>query len=374
MSQSNSLSITDPFADVTLSEEKINKSIFTKENVIIKYEIYGMVAGGKDEHNKTDTLFYRLSLGTEAQKRFSSATKTIATADLQLRLVYRENPLDTIADYSAYSADKLELEIHNAYLDFFNILGSAGQMNLRIGRFYLPFGLNQQTDTHGTILQLSNPHIFGTERDWQFAAYGTLNEYFDYQTAWLAGAGHQSRFKGQDGIGAVRISMGNKWLFEDGLEGGISFASGEMINMVGTHQTTHKEMSNDTITRITAGGIDLRKRLNTEKGIFTITMEAVTGKKENNKIRSILGQIDGLNNKRTWGASAQVFYYKESMPDNNIKDINEEDVRAVFLITRYFRNDPANASLHWIATGIETKIRGENDDNVLGLFQYYRYW
>ena len=57
-------------------------------------------------------------------------------------------------------------EYHNFYVDLYNVFNpvlsdsergrNAGRFNIRAGRFYVPFGLNLQTDTHGTVLQLSN--------------------------------------------------------------------------------------------------------------------------------------------------------------------------------------------------------------------------
>ena len=52
-----------------------------------------------------------------------------------------------------------------------------GRFNFRAGRFYVPFGLNLQTDTHGTVLQLSNEQNLGFERDWYTGFWGSSDTF-----------------------------------------------------------------------------------------------------------------------------------------------------------------------------------------------------
>ncbi|MEK6632822.1 MAG: hypothetical protein AABY94_05850, partial [Nitrospirota bacterium] len=124
----------------------------------------------------------RQSIGFEALKKFSSATATLASIDFQGRLVRRDgfNPVQN--DMEGQGRPGWAFEYHNAYLDLYNVLNpllsdeqrsaTVGHFNLRAGRFYVPFGLNLQTDTHGTVLQLSNDRNFGFERDWYTGFWG----------------------------------------------------------------------------------------------------------------------------------------------------------------------------------------------------------
>lgn len=46
----------------------------------------------------------------------------------------------------------------------------------------------------------------------------------------LLGAGPDWELEGQSGLGAARLALNNRWLFERGLEGGVSFAAGERVD------------------------------------------------------------------------------------------------------------------------------------------------
>ena len=85
---------------------------------------------------------------------------------------------------------------------------NVGRFNFRAGHFYVPFGLNLQTDTHGTVLQLSNERNFGFERDWHAGVWGSINRHLNYDAYYLTGSGYDLKFKGQSGLGAVRVSLG----------------------------------------------------------------------------------------------------------------------------------------------------------------------
>src|SRR5437868_6411103 len=87
--------------------------------------------------------------------------------------------------------------------------------------FHDTFGLNLQTDTHGTILQLSNEKNFGFERDWYTGLWGIISEDFNYDAYYLAGSGYDLKYKGQSGLAAARLSLSNKYSSENGIEGGL---------------------------------------------------------------------------------------------------------------------------------------------------------
>lgn len=357
----------DPFAGVepAVPEASANAAASGwRENLLFRKEVYLLWTGGEDDFEETDRLSSRLSAGFEIQKKFSTETKTVASFNYQGRVVYRDHALRTAADPMGMDADAWEYETHNAYVDFYNLLGDPGRFNLRAGRFYLPFGLNAQTDTHGTLLQLSNDRLFGADRDWQVTAYGNASEHLDYLAGYVFGAGPDQKLDGQAGMAVGRIGFNNDYLFERGLEAGVSGAFGERID---------PHAGSDGPLRTWRLGADLRQRLDSEIGPFTLTGEAATGEDEAATVWSGLAQADWLHPGRSWGLAAQYFLFERERAEGGHADGTDE--RASLVLTRYFRNDIGNAALHWIALALEQQIQTpESGEDTLAAVQYYRYW
>jgi hypothetical protein len=357
----------DPFADVRPAAPDPVASqpdSWWRDNLLFRKEIYWSETGGTDDFEETHDVYSRISAGFEIQKRFATATKTVAAFDYQGRVVYRNHVLDTAADPMGMDAQRWEYETHNAYAEFYNLWGDPGRFNLRAGRFYLPFGLNSLTDTHGTLLQLSNDRVFGTERDWQLTAYGNATEHLDYMAGYVLGTGPDQDMDGQAGMAIGRIGLGNSALFAHGLEGGLSGAYGERLD---------PHIQNIGAILTWRAGADLRKRFDSGVGPFTLTGEGAVGEDERAPTWSGLAQADWLHPGRSWGLAAQYFYF-ERQPEEPAR-ADEIDARASLVLTRYFRNDVGNSSLHWIAFGLEQQIETPaGDDDTLLTAQYYRYW
>ena len=76
---------------------------------------------------------------------------------------------------------------------------------------------------------------------------------------------------------------------------------------------------------------------------------------------------------RRWGVAAQYFYFERERLEAD--HAGEVDERASLVLTRYFRNDVGNSSLHWVALGMEQQFHTpEGDEDTLLTTQYYRYW
>ena len=59
--------------------------------------------------------------------------------------------------------------------------------------------------------------------------WGSINKNLNYDAYYLTGSGYDLKFKGQSGLGAVRISLGNRYSSQYGLEGGVSVLAGERL-------------------------------------------------------------------------------------------------------------------------------------------------
>jgi hypothetical protein len=352
---------SDPFAGVepaktapaTVSGGSGFKRFFT-DNFGFREEVMSQF-----DTNQDGDFASRQSVGFEVLKKFSTATSTIASFDFQGRLVRRDgfNPVSN--DMEGATRPGWAFEYHNFYADFYNVFNplmgdsaksqNVGRFNFRVGRFYVPFGLNLQTDTHGTVLQLSNEENFGFERDWYAGFWGRINKHLNYDLYYLAGSGYDLKFKGQSGLAALRLSLANQYSSRYGLEGGVSVIAGERLAM------------NNMPLRTRRVGADARYRRAVPAGLVTLTTELSGGRDANDPVFTQLYQAEYLRASRRWGLSTQ--YRRRQSEDSIIGEF-----------AWYFRNDVAGSNLHSIRLNVERKLHMASlpPHTVLTL-QYYLY-
>ncbi|MDD4870703.1 MAG: hypothetical protein PHR77_09085 [Kiritimatiellae bacterium] len=377
----------DPFAGISAATGKVSTaadenafSRFTHDNFTFKKEIFSQFAWS-DEAPSSSNIYSRQSIGFEILKKFSTRTSTYAAFDLQMRLVRRDHFLPVVNDMEGADRDGFYTEYHNVYADFYNILNplmsdktrgdNAGRFNLRVGRSYVPFGINLQTDTHGTLLQLSNEENFGFERDWGAGLWGSLTPDLDYNVSYLLGSGYDMSFDGQHGLAVTRLSLAGKYLNNYGLEGGLSFMTGErLMKSTAIKHTGNKPRREDTDTVDTIReGVDGRYTHIVPGGTMSLTAELSTGQDDDDDIFGQLYQADFLNHSRKWGLASQ--YRRFSRDTEN--DLADESLFGEF--TWYFRNDVGNTTLHWVKLNIEKQLeQQEGQNDVIVSVQYYRYW
>jgi hypothetical protein len=370
----------DLFADVAPgadSAQAISHRSWLKEffsdNFAFKKEIMSLFDDDLD-----GSLASRQSVGFDLLKRVSGATSSLASFDFQGRFVRRDGYNVIPSDMEGAARPGWAFEYHNLYLDLYNVLNpvlddsgrarAVGKLNFRVGHFYVPFGLNLQTDTHGTLLQLSNGEDFGFERDWYAGFWGALNRHLNYDAYYLAGSGYDLKFKGQSGLGAVRISLSNKYSSEYGLEGGFSLIAGERL----APQMQDSAIQGGDIAgssrplKTQRAGIDARYRHTAPRGVLTFTGEFSGGRDGANPVRMQLGQADYLRASRRWGFAAQFRHRTEAgMPDNS---------SAIGEFTWYFRNDVGNTNAHWITLNVERQLHSAAlRPHTVVTLQYYFY-
>jgi len=379
--------VPDPFAGVSAATgvvataaDESTVSGFTHDNFTFKKEIFSQFSRS-DEAPASSNIYSRQSIGFEILKKFSTSTSTIAAFDIQMRLVRRDHFLSTANDMEGVDRDGFYTEYHNIYADFYNILNplmpdktrgdNAGRFNLRVGRSYVPFGINLQTDTHGTLLQLSNEEDFGFERDWGAGLWGSLTPDLDYNVSYLLGSGYDIAFDGQHGLAVSRLSLAGKYLNNYGIEGGLSFLSGQRLV-----KNTLMDNLGDVISRADTrtvdtirGGLDGRYTHVVPGGTMSLTAELNAGKDDDDDAFGQLYQADYLDHSRKWGLASQ---YRRFLRDNENRKA-DESLFGEF--TWYFRNDVGNTTLHWVKLNIEKQLeRQEGPKDVIVSVQYYRYW
>lgn len=344
----------DPFAGLSPNPEPVQPApaprsplrAFFTENFGFRKEVMSQFTWNEEGHAAS-----RQSLGFEVLKKFSTATATVAAFNFQGRFVRRDGFNPVRNDMEGQTRPGWFFEYHNAYLDIYNIAGRrapVGRVNLRAGRFYLPFGLNLQTDTHGPVLQLSNDRNFGFERDWYTGLWGSLNRHLNYDAYYLAGSGYDLHWKGQRGLAAIRLSLASLYSNRYGLEGGVSYLNGERLDMerrvIGTRRA----------------GLDARYRRTVRAGLLTLTGEASRGDDNGHPVTMLLNQAGYLHRSRRWGADLQYRRFAEKG--------FEKDAALIAEFTWYFRNDVGNSNLHWVKWNVE-----HNRQRTIFTLQYYFY-
>jgi hypothetical protein len=288
----------------------------TTENLSFKKELYGQLTWSANT-DLEDSLYSRQSAGFELLKKFSTRTATIAAFDVQVRMVRRDHFLETLNDMEGLERGEWFLEYHNVYWDLYNVFNWAlsdaargehtGRFNLRVGRFYLPLGLNLQTDTHGTLLQLTNDRNLGFERDWLAGFWGSLTPDLSYDLYWLAGSGYDLSFKGQCGLLGARLSLGNKYRVEHGLEAGVGFAGGERLahSALMRSPAVAADSRGNNVVRGWRAGLDVRYSHTVPTGLLTFTTELTAGQDEPDWVWTQLHQFEYLHRSRRFGLAAQ---------------------------------------------------------------------
>jgi hypothetical protein len=372
----------DPFADLTAAPPTEQTAAsqpwwksFFKENFGFRKEIMSQFDVSTTDGNGAS----RQSLGFEVLKKFSNETSTIASFDFQGRLVRRDgwNPVQN--DMEGANRLGWTFEYHSVYLDFYNVLNPllnddqrgkyAGRFNFRLGRFYVPFGLNLQTDTHGTVLQLSNEENFGFERDWYTGFWGSLNRHLNYDAYYMAGSGYDLKYRGQSGLGALRISLSNKYSYDYGLEAGLSVIGGERISQESSERlypnmtsvfTNYRPIGTKRI------GIDGRWRHAVPRGLLTFTNEISGGKDDSRALFVQLHQAEYLHSSRRWGVATQFRNLHQNGAGIDASVSGE--------ITWYFRNDVGNSNSHWIKLNVEHQLEQiSHRPTTVVTLQYYFY-
>lgn len=369
------LKAPEPIAPVSRSW----RQTFFKENFGFRKEVMS-----EFDTNENGEFASRQSVGFEVLKKFSTATSTVASFDFQGRLVRRDGFNPVLNDMEGASRGGWVFEYHNLYLDVYNALNpllseeqrkqSVGRFNFRAGRFYVPFGLNLQTDTHGTVLQLSNERNFGFERDWYAGLWGSVNKHINYDAYYLVGSGYDLKYKGQSGLGALRLSLSNKYLSEYGFEGGVSLLGGERLSPQANERVStmpalsspREGASKASPMKTERAGVDSRYRHTAPKGLFTITTELSGGRDASDPVFGQLHEAEYLHASRRWGVATQYRRFRQ--------DAAGADASIIAEVSCYFRNDVGNSNSHWLKLNIERQTeRIQGPPHTVVTLQYYVY-
>ncbi len=353
------------------SQSLSNSIRYLKKEIISVYSRKLEDSGG---HNIKQVL------GLEYLHKFSDQLASRSSFNIQLQFVFRDSQNWMQINHGTPS--RWEMETHNFYLDVYQALDSfmtkterarnIGRFNLRIGRFYLPLGLNLQTDTHATLLHLSNEQHLGYDRDWLIGFYGAFNENLKYDLYFMLGSGHDAVLKEQKGLIGGRISLAGKFLYEQGYEAGVSFITGERLS--------HSHPKNKHI-QTSRAAFDVRYTKPLTNGTLKSLAEIYHGKDNFQTVSSFLGQVELLTSDRKHGYALQFRHFDRhgQKPDAGgmIHATAKDgiDSWSGLEYTRYLHNDLMGNQLEWIKFLIEKPLKSRTGfEDLQVTVQYYSYW
>jgi len=247
-----------------------------RENLRWKFDVSGR--GVFDDTGYLKSLGF---FGLDLHKVFTSGNRDVATLLFQPYMTRANDLVPTPPVFDG--PDDWELIWRIANVNF--KLLQDGALNLRVGHFELPYGLEQTINTNGTLRDYTHGGNFGLKADWGATVNGDLAA-LEYEFAWSRGSGNEYRDDGGSGVLSGRLGTPR-----DGAEVfGLSFVDGEFQ---------------------TPGGIVPRTRLGLDAQVYRGPMgffaEFSTGKDNDSvDITRGLGEVNWRNPEETILAWVQV--------------------------------------------------------------------
>lgn len=165
-------------------------------------------------------------IGLDVHKVFSHKTNDIGTLTFQPYIVKLNNVKNAPFIFDDGNDTQLTWRIAN-----FNYTGLAqGKFNLRIGHFEVPFGLEYQEDTNGTLRQLTTSDR-GIKADWGVSVNGVLPA-LEYEISLTRGSGNEILSTDNPHLFSGRIGTPSYKNFITG----ISWFSGDILGRGGVSQ------------------------------------------------------------------------------------------------------------------------------------------
>jgi len=247
---------------------------------------------------RSKTIALKNSIGLEYYRKFSGDYGDYLTLDLQARLTY---------DFDQKFKKAFALEIHNALLEYKIAYG----YNIRAGHFDIPFCLEPNVDTHGTVLQTFAQKNIGFKQDWGIAFRGAL-EYFDYALALTLGQGMGITIKSGSYLVSGRVGSPSERNFQVGL----SFIYGKVF----------ESMDMSTFPAPDYGMIISKKRVGVDAqylvGPFLLKGEIAYGKNDQNKMFGALLESDyTLPFFQSLELELQSLYWQDDLSNRDSRDL-----------------------------------------------------
>lgn len=143
-------------------------------------------------------------------------------AFLNLRQVFSDSTGDRVmlVIQFDFEDDFTESHFYNTYL---HLKGPLGKVNLKVGRYIVPFGLLAYYDTERLLIQTLDPVSLGIKTDVGAQLFGFYHRW-DYALSLSNGAGEQ--WSDLDNNKLMIARLGSEW---NGLKLGLSYLNGKIL-------------------------------------------------------------------------------------------------------------------------------------------------
>ena len=151
-------------------------------------------------NNESDEFGHAEFIGFDLHKVFTGDTRDVGTLILQGYLTRINN----LPDHPHYFDDKNDWEFVYRIFNFNYNLLPRGYMNIRVGHFEVPYGIEHTINTNGTLRDYTSGRNLGVKADWGSTINGNLPR-FEYEIAVSRGSGNNWETRGDPYIYAGRI-------------------------------------------------------------------------------------------------------------------------------------------------------------------------
>lgn len=355
------------FAGDFVRAEEVKKSLI--ENLVFKKEV---ILGGSWSQEKNKVAGQQ-SMGFEALKKLSGKRGDWATIFFQLRFLRYDNHYMLMNDEKMYYAqldgeDDWKVEFHDAYFKY--TPNFKGRLNLRLGHFDVPYGLEENVDTHSTLVQLMSMRNIGFEKDWGISIGGQFPK-FDYNFALTRGSGMEYIDRGQNYLLSARLGTPADRNFFAGISGLYAEPIDRMAVMRGKKMAMMEEP--DTwfaSTTEPADNIIRRWRMGVDSiylyGPFTFKGEVSYGEDINQDIVNSLAEIDYLFPNQKMQLITQFQYAYQDIIASGGKD-------DIFTVLGFNYKFSPYVTLQTTYRHDFSRLQKTDEDEVIAV-QLYCYW
>ena len=141
-----------------------------------------------------------VAIGFDVHKVVSGHSGDIGTFVLQGYLTR----IDDLARRPPFFEGDSDWEFVFRIFNFNYTAWTRGLVNLRIGHFEVPYGLEHILNTNGTLRDYNHGPNLGVKADWGATLNGSV-EGFEYEVGWSRGTGNEYTDRGDPGIVAGRV-------------------------------------------------------------------------------------------------------------------------------------------------------------------------
>ena len=221
------------------------------------------------------------ALGLDVHKVFSGSNRDIGTLVFQPYLV----KLNNVKSPSFYFDDEDDTELTWRIANFNYTALTQGKLNIRLGHFEIPYGLEYQVDTNGTLRQLTFGDR-GIKADWGLSVNGIF-PFLEYEIALTRGSGNEISSTHNPHIFSGRIGTPS----QKNLTGGLSWFYGDVL---------------------TGAGVTERKKLGIDASYFLyqwqFMFESSIGQTAGNNTRNSFAEVSWMNAKEQLKSYLQIGY------------------------------------------------------------------